>query len=304
MGALANVDNIFIGYAAGGGTWDTSASNYNVAIGSYSMDAAMDGAAQNVCVGYDSGGAITHGDTNTFVGFESANAVTDGYQNVALGAAVAFANEATAVNQIVIGYGATGTANNEAVIGNASIDKVYMAQDATAAVYAGGLRIGSPFDTPIVAVQNDVNDLLECYDNGASSGNVYIAKWKFTGQTPDNNTSYFVAMEDASADRCKIWSDGDVNNSDNGYGSLSDVRIKQGIRDANSQWDDIKAVKVRNFKKNADVDQYGDNAWEQIGVVAQELEASGMDKLVKEHPASENEARTGDGSFKEGDMIK
>ena len=29
-----------------------------------------------------------------------------------------------------------------------------------------------------------------------------------------------------------------------------------------------------------------------------------MDKLVKEHPASENEARTGDGSFKEGDMIK
>ena len=166
------------------------------------------------------------------------------------------------------------------------------------------VSIGSPAQTVKFGVQEDVNDIIEYMDNGATSGNVYIAKWKFTGKSPDDNTSYFVAMEDASADRCKIWSDGDVNNSDNAYGSLSDVRIKQGIRDANSQWDDIKAIKVRNFKKNADVDQYGDNAWEQIGVVAQELEASGMDKLVKEHPASENEARTGDGSFKEGDMIK
>ena len=147
MGTLASFDNIFIGYAAGGGTWDTSASNYNVAIGNYSMDAAMDGAAQNVCVGYDSGGAITHGDTNTFVGYQAANAVTDGYQNVAVGADVAFANEATAVNQICIGYGATGTANNEAVIGNASIDKVYMAQDATAIVHAGGIKFDASGET-------------------------------------------------------------------------------------------------------------------------------------------------------------
>jgi hypothetical protein len=29
-----------------------------------------------------------------------------------------------------------------------------------------------------------------------------------------------------------------------------------------------------------------------------------MDKLIKEHPASKNEATSGDGSFKEGDMIK
>ena len=54
---------------------------------------------------------------------------------------------------------------------------------------------------------------------------------------------------------------------------ISDERIKQDIRDSNSQWDDIKAVKVRNFKKKDDVRQYGaDKAWEQIGVVAQELE--------------------------------
>jgi hypothetical protein len=115
-----------------------------------------------------------------------------------------------------------------------------------------------------------------------ASGNLYMINNKFTAQSPDNNVSYFMNFQDSGPTiRFRIFSDGDVQNHDNSYGSTSDERIKQGIRDANSQWDDIKALKVRNFKKNDDVKQYGDKAWEQIGVIAQELEASGMDKLVK-----------------------
>jgi len=79
-----------------------------------------------------------------------------------------------------------------------------------------------------------------------------------------------------------VMSDGDVQNHDNAYGAISDERIKQDIRDSNSQWDDIKAVKVRNFKKKDDVRQYGDNAWEQIGVIAQELETVSP-KLIRKH---------------------
>ncbi len=149
----------------------------------------------------------------------------------------------------------------------------------------------------------DVNGVIMDIVN-PNTGNPKILDMSFSGEAPDDNTSYYLRGTDTSADRVVIWADGDVNNADNAYGSISDVRIKQGIRDANSQWNDIKAVKVRNFKKNEDVEQYGDNAWEQIGVIAQELEASGMDKLIKEHPASKNEATSGDGSFKEGDMIK
>jgi hypothetical protein len=115
-----------------------------------------------------------------------------------------------------------------------------------------------------------------------ASGNLYMINNKFTAQAPDNNVSYFMNFQDSGPTiRFRIFSDGDVQNHDNSYGSTSDERIKQGIRDANSQWDDIKALKIRNFKKNDDVKQYGDKAWEQIGVIAQELEASGMDKLVK-----------------------
>ena len=75
----------------------------------------------------------------------------------------------------------------------------------------------------------------------------------------------------------RIDSDGDVKNHDNSYGSTSDERIKQDIRDSNSQWDDIKNIRIRNFKKKDDVRQYGENAWEQIGVIAQELETVFLD---------------------------
>jgi hypothetical protein len=116
----------------------------------------------------------------------------------------------------------------------------------------------------------------------ASSGNLYGLRITFDGQAPDNNTSAGIVMSDGSSLRFIVYSDGDVINHDNSYGAISDERIKSEIVDANSQWDDIKALKMRNYKKNEDIAQYGDKAWVQIGVIAQELEAAGMDKCVKQ----------------------
>ena len=45
-------------------------------------------------------------------------------------------------------------------------------------------------------------------------------------------------------------------------------------------------MRVRKFKRKDDVRQYGGEAWEQIGLIAQELEAASMDKLVRENPPS------------------
>jgi len=115
----------------------------------------------------------------------------------------------------------------------------------------------------------------------AASGGVYTLGLTLTGQSPDDNTNLFIAANDQAAGRFQVKSDGDCVNHDNSYGSLSDERIKQDIVDSGSQWDDLKAVKVRKFKKKDDVRQYGDKAWVQIGVIAQELEAAGMDKLIK-----------------------
>ena len=108
----------------------------------------------------------------------------------------------------------------------------------------------------------------------------------------DGTGNHFLNCTDTGANRLKIRSDGDVQNHDNSYGSTSDERIKQDIKDANSQWDDIKALKIRNYKKKDDVRQYKDKAWEQIGVIAQELEASGMNKLVSEGEPCEHDIKS------------
>lgn len=65
----------------------------------------------------------------------------------------------------------------------------------------------------------------------------------------------------------RVMGDGDVYNTNNTYGSISDQTLKQDIVDAASQWDDIKQVKIRKFR-------FKDNptAPLHIGVVAQELE--------------------------------
>jgi len=130
-------------------------------------------------------------------------------------------------------------------------------------------------------LNNDIVAEFTNTDNASGGGGPYGIAVRFPNANRDNNVEYFYFATDSVGSKFAVWADGDVQNHDNSYGSLSDERIKQDIRDANSQWDDIKAVKVRNFKKKDDVAQYGDNAWEQIGVIAQELEASGMDKLVK-----------------------
>ena len=80
--------------------------------------------------------------------------------------------------------------------------------------------------------------------------------------------------------RFLVYSNGAVYNATNTYGQISDERLKSNITDAKSQWDDIKNIKVRNFKK------YDTGDTVQIGVVAQELEKVSS-KLIEETAPSE-----------------
>ena len=72
--------------------------------------------------------------------------------------------------------------------------------------------------------------------------------------------------------------DGDVENSNNSYGAISDEKLKENVAEASSQWDDLKAVQVRKYSFKSD----NLDSPNQLGVIAQELEASGMAGLVNE----------------------
>ena len=104
----------------------------------------------------------------------------------------------------------------------------------------------------------------------------------FSAQNKDDNASNYFVGQNTGAVRVIIHSDGDIVNHDGAYNAISDERIKEQIADASSQWDDIKALKMRKFKFKSDIAEKGDsNALWRLGVVAQELEASGMNGLVK-----------------------
>ena len=153
----------------------------------------------------------------------------------------------------------------------------------------GNIGIGTLSPAYTLHVESSSGDEAFMIKNKDSSGPQGMLI-HFSAAAPDNSsTKKFMQLYDNVADRVAIWSDGDIQNHDNSYGQLSDERIKTSITDANSQWDDIKALKVKNFKRKDDVSQYGDNAWTQIGVIAQDLESAGMDKLVKHTPPSEFE---------------
>ena len=68
----------------------------------------------------------------------------------------------------------------------------------------------------------------------------------------------------------RVATDGDVFNTNNSYGSLSDQRLKENIVDATSQWDDIKGLQVRkyNFREAT-----GHETHTQLGLIAQEVES-------------------------------
>jgi hypothetical protein len=79
-----------------------------------------------------------------------------------------------------------------------------------------------------------------------------------------------------------IWTNGNVVNTNNSYGALSDIKLKENVVDANSQWDDLKALQVRNYNFKEG------QTHTQIGLVAQEVELVSPG-LVSESPDRDEE---------------
>ena len=81
----------------------------------------------------------------------------------------------------------------------------------------------------------------------------------------------------------QVAASGNVTNSNNSYGAISDEKIKENIEDASTQWDDIKALRIRKFSFKADkLDKPN-----MLGVIAQEVEQAGMNGLVMENDEEE-----------------
>jgi len=152
----------------------------------------------------------------------------------------------------------------------------------------GALKAMSGGTSPVAGVMHSFTTnaantyTLMVRDFNSSPASQYLVELQFNGASPDGSSAKFLQCRDSTTARLNINSDGDVQNHDNSYGAISDEKLKEQISDASEQWDDVKALRIRKFKFKTDVATGdSDNHW-RLGVVAQEVEASGMNKLIKE----------------------
>jgi len=104
-----------------------------------------------------------------------------------------------------------------------------------------------------------------------TSASPYGAQIRFTAATPNNTTNYFLQCEDSTNLKCNIYSSGTVTNRTGTYNAFSDIKLKQDIVDASSQWDDIKALRIVKYRLKDEV-AADPNYPAYIGLVAQEVE--------------------------------
>jgi hypothetical protein len=129
----------------------------------------------------------------------------------------------------------------------------------------------------------------EFLSNQASVRSAHVKNFNtsYTGQnviiscnrTTTNNTYQNLTVENGNATgRFIVLDSGNCQNTNNSYTGTSDIKLKQDIVDASSQWDDIKNLQVRKYRFKSKPDEHL-----QIGLIAQEVE-SVSPGLVEESP--------------------
>ena len=97
-----------------------------------------------------------------------------------------------------------------------------------------------------------------------------------------------------SSGEFRTLGNGNAQNTNNSYGAISDRELKENEVDANSQWNDIKSLQIKHYNFKSKPNE------KQLGVIAQDLEASGMNGLVENN---QDELYTEDDVLPEGKNI-
>jgi hypothetical protein len=111
----------------------------------------------------------------------------------------------------------------------------------------------------------------------------------YTNRNTSDNTYYVMQYYNSAtgASRFLIADSGNVTNSNNSYGAISDVKVKENITDATPKLDKLNQVRVVNYNLIGEEQK-------QIGVIAQELEQifPGMVEETADRDAEGNDLGT------------
>jgi len=241
VGAGGGGGNTALGYAS---MRDTTTGVYNTALGYASAYDGILTGNYNTFVGALAGRNLAGDeDTSTFVGYSSGSLMTSGEKNVILGS----------YNGNQSGLNIIGLDNYIVASDGDGVPKWYNTDQ-------GRNIFNTTAGSYSVAFQH----------SGAGGYGV------FAELSNANHNHYFAGYNGSSYDFI-VGGGGNVTNTNNSYGAISDVKLKENISDASSQWDDVKALSIRKYSMKKD----NLNEANQLGVIAQEVEAAGMGGLVE-----------------------
>ena len=106
-------------------------------------------------------------------------------------------------------------------------------------------------------------------NNTADTG---VSLWCLSARPADTGRQFLYFQANTAVSPTVVFqvlNNGNTQNANGSFTSISDARLKENIVDSNSQWNDIKAIKIRNWNFKAET---GLETHQQIGPVAQELE--------------------------------
>ena len=162
---------------------------------------------------------------------------------------------------------------------------------------SGNLLVGtSSANAKIYALNNSGTGATSIRADNNSNNYTAHHFWSILGGTGnDNTTAIHMAGYTNVGNRFVIYGNGNMVNSNNSYGALSDLKLKENIINASSQWDDIKALTIRKYSMKED----NLDSPNKLGVIAQELEAAGMGGLVYESPDRDSDGEILDTTTKQ-----
>jgi len=105
-------------------------------------------------------------------------------------------------------------------------------------------------------------------DNGASGGILAVSSGGGDANflSSSSGIGYHFFADNGTSARFYVLNNGDVRNTNNSYGAISDISLKENIIDTTPKLDDLLKVKIRNYNLIDD-----ENKTKQLGVIAQEL---------------------------------
>ena len=262
--------NIVMGHTAL--YYNTTGSN-NSALG-YQALFSNTTASSNTAVGYQAGYTATTGDANTFIGLQAGYSKTTSASNTFIGAGAGYLVTTGASNTVLGRYnGNTGgldirTASNYIVLsdGDGNPRQFTNSSGFTKISNTGGtgvLNIAGTYHE--IASDTNSNTLISVNSN-ASYGGVCLQSDVARNTTNGSFQAFGYFNRGAGAYRMYVQDSGNLQNTNNSYGAISDVKLKENIVDATPKLENLCKVKIRNYNLK------DDQTHKQIGVIAQELE--------------------------------